>query len=64
MKHDHERVVEWFLNSKKAHEVWKLWDLLRSHDIIRGGYGKKIEKVSHNMSCTMFTNRSISEEES
>ena len=29
----------------------------RSHDIIRGGYGKKIEKVSHNMSCTMFINR-------
>ena len=36
----------------------------RSQDIICGGYGKKIENVSHNMSCTMFTNRSISEEDS
>ena len=29
----------------------------RSHDIIRGGYGKKIEKVLDNMSCMMFTNQ-------
>ena len=49
---------------KKANDVWTSWDLSRSHDTIRGGYGKKIEEVSHNMSCTMFTNRSISEEES
>ena len=44
-KHDHERVVEWFLNSKKVNKVWKSWDLSRSHDIIHVGCGKKIEKV-------------------
>ena len=38
--------------------------LSTSHDIIHGGYGKKIEKVSHNMSCMMFPKQSISEEES
>ena len=32
------------LNSKKASEVWKSWDLSRSHDIIRGGYGKKLRR--------------------
>ena len=41
-KHDHERVAKWFLNSKKANEVWKTWDLSRSRDIIRGGDGKKL----------------------
>ena len=40
-KHDHECVGEWFLNSKKANEVWKTWDLSRSYDIECGGYGKK-----------------------
>ena len=63
-KHDHEHVAIKFLNSKKVNKVWKLRDLSRSHDIIRGGYGQKIEKVSHNMSYMMFTNRSIQEEES
>ena len=29
---------------KKANEVWKSWDLLRSHDIIRGGHGKKLRR--------------------
>ena len=57
-------MVVWFLNSKKTNDVWTSWDLSTSHDIIRGGYGKKIEKVSHNMSCMMFTNQSILEEES
>ena len=27
---------------KKANDVWTSWDLLRSHDIICGGYGKKL----------------------
>ena len=53
-----------FQTLKKANDVWTSWDLSRSHDIIRGGNGKKIENVSHNMSCTMFTNQNISEEES
>ena len=44
-KYDHERVAEWFLNSKKANKVRKSWDLSRSHDIIHVGCGKKIEKV-------------------
>ena len=39
-KHDHECVAQWFLNSKKASEVWKSWDLSRSIDIIHGGHGK------------------------
>ena len=39
-KHDHERVADWFLNSKKASDVWKSWGLSRSVDIIHGGYGK------------------------
>ena len=43
-KHDHECVAEWFLNSKKASEVWISWDLSRSLDIICGGCGKKENK--------------------
>ena len=43
-KHDHERVAEWFLNSKKTNEVWKSWDLSRSRDIIRGGHGKQLRR--------------------
>ena len=43
-KHDHKHVAEWFLNSKKASEVWKSWDLSRSHDIICGCCGKKENK--------------------
>ena len=39
-KHDHEHVAKWFLNSKKSKRIWKSWDLSRSYDIIRGGYGK------------------------
>ena len=35
-KHDHERVAEWFLNSKKSKS--------RSVDIICGGYGKKLRR--------------------
>ena len=43
-KHDHERVAEWFLNSKKANKVWKSRDLSKSYDIIRGGCGKKLRR--------------------
>ena len=43
-KLDHERVAEWFLNSKKANKVWKSWDLSKSHDFIRGGCGKKLRR--------------------
>ena len=43
-KHDHECVAEWFLNSKKASEVWISWDLSRSLDIICGGHGKKLRR--------------------
>ena len=43
-KHDHKCVAEWFLNSKKASEVWKSWDLSRSHDIICGGSSKKLRR--------------------
>ena len=43
-KHNHECVAEWFLNSKKTNEVWKSWDLSRSHDIIRGACGKKLRR--------------------
>ena len=62
-KHDYKCLAEWFLNSKKPSEVWKSWDLLRSHDIRHGGYGKNWTH-SHNLSCMMFINRSVSEEES
>ena len=62
-KHDHEHVAKWFLNSKKSkqsqnHEI--CLDLMIS-DMEAVG---KIENVSHNLSCMMFTNRSILEEES
>ena len=41
-EYDHELVFEWFYNSEKSSEVWKLWDLSISHDIICGGYGKNL----------------------
>ena len=43
-KHDHERVAEWFLNSKKTNEVWKWRDLSRSPDNICGDCGKKLRR--------------------
>ena len=43
-KHDHERVAEWFLNSKKTNKVWKWRDLSRSPDIICGDYGKNLRR--------------------
>ena len=43
-KHDHEHVAKWFLNSKKANEVWKSLDLSRSRDIIHRGRGKKLRR--------------------
>ena len=52
-KYDHERVAEWFLNSKKANEVWKSWDLSRSRDIIREGRGKKLRRfhIIYHVQC-------------
>ena len=38
---------------KKENEVWKSWDLFRSHDIICGGYGKNLRKFHtiHHVWC-------------
>ena len=43
-KHDHERVADWFLNSKKASEVWKSWDLSWCDDIVHGVCGKQLRR--------------------
>ena len=48
---------------KKAIEVWKLWDLSISHDIICGGCGKNLSGFTI-LSHTMLTNGNIYEEES
>ena len=56
-KHDHERVAEWFLNSKKANKVWKTWDLSRSHDIIRGGHGKKKEGFAQSVMYDVYKSK-------
>ena len=65
-KHDHEHVAEWFLNSKKANEVWKSWDLSRSHDIIRECRSKKLRRfhIIYHVRClqtevSQVKNRSI-----
>ena len=63
-KHDHKCASEWFKIKKKANEVWKLWNLPISCDIISESYGKKIEKVSNILSLTTLTNRSISKKDS
>jgi hypothetical protein len=42
--HDHKLVAEMFLNSIKANEIWKLWNLWRHHHIIREGCGKKLRR--------------------
>ena len=43
-KHDHERVAEWFLNSKKNKRSLKIMRFVRSRDIIHGGHGKKLRR--------------------
>jgi len=48
-KHDHERVAEWFLNSKKIKESLKSWDLSRSRDILHECRGKKLRRF-----CTIY----------
>ena len=47
---------------KKSIEVWKLWDLSISHDIIYEGV-VKIWVGFAILSCTMLTNGNICEEE-
>ena len=44
MKPDHERVAEWFLNSKKSKRSLKIMSLSTSHNVIHGGYGKKLRR--------------------
>lgn len=41
----------------------EMMNLLGYHDLICGGFAKKIENVSHTLSCTLFTKRDISEED-
>ena len=43
-KHYHERGAELFLNFEKANKVWKSLGLLRSHDTIPWGCGKKLRR--------------------
>ena len=57
-------MVEWFLNSKKKQMKSENHEICQDLVISYMEAVVKIEKVSDNLSRTMFTNRSISEEES
>ena len=64
MKPDHEHVAEWFLNSKKKQTESENHEIYQNLMISYVEAMVKNEKVSDNLSCMMFTIRSISEEES